>query len=83
MIAAAALELIDSEGLDGFSFRALAKRLAAIERHLTGHDADLLRIYELLQKWPAPPEEDAVVVRDGPIHFGEEVPLDQVVQRFG
>ncbi|MBK8575136.1 MAG: ORF6N domain-containing protein, partial [Elusimicrobia bacterium] len=45
--------------------RALAKRLAAIERHLTGHDADILKIYELLQNWPAPLEETRLKDRLG------------------
>ena len=45
--------------------RALAKRLAAIERHLSGHDTDILKIYEIIQKWPAPPEETKLKSRLG------------------
>lgn len=37
--------------------RALAKRLAAIERRLTGHDADVQQIYKIIQDW-TPPEDD-------------------------
>lgn len=38
--------------------RALAKRLAAIERRLTGHDTDILQIYKVIQDWPPPTETE-------------------------
>lgn len=37
--------------------RALAKRLASIERRLTGHDADVQQIYKIIQDW-TPPADD-------------------------
>lgn len=35
--------------------RALAKRLAAIERRLTGYDKDIQYIYRIIQLWPPRP----------------------------
>jgi hypothetical protein len=37
--------------------RALAKRLASIERRLTGHDADVQHLYRLIQELASPMEE--------------------------
>jgi hypothetical protein len=37
--------------------RALAKRLAAIERRLTGHDADVQHLYKLIQDLADSPEK--------------------------
>lgn len=37
--------------------RSLAKRLASIERRLSGHDADVQQIYKIIQDW-TPPEDD-------------------------
>ena len=34
--------------------RALAKRLAAIERRLSGHDVDVRHLYELIQELQSP-----------------------------
>jgi hypothetical protein len=34
--------------------RALAKRLAAVERRLTGHDADILHFYQVIQNLTRP-----------------------------
>ncbi len=36
--------------------RALARRLAAIERRLSGHDSDVQQIYKIIQDWGSPPE---------------------------
>ncbi len=36
--------------------RALAKRLASIERRLSGHDADVQQIYKIIQDWTPPVE---------------------------
>ncbi len=40
--------------------RALAKRLAAIERTLSGHGADILNIYKIIQDWPQPTEKGQI-----------------------
>lgn len=45
--------------------RALAKRLAAIERRLTGHDVDIQKVYEIIQNWPPPTEETSLKGRLG------------------
>ncbi len=36
--------------------RALAKRLAAIERRLTGHEVDISKIYKIISEWPGTKE---------------------------
>lgn len=45
--------------------RSLAKRLAAIERRLTGYDVDIQKVYEIIQHWPPPSEEPAMKGRLG------------------
>jgi hypothetical protein len=41
--------------------RALAKRLASIERRLSGHDADVLQIYKIIQGWTPPTNEKRLI----------------------
>jgi len=40
--------------------RALAKRLAAIERRLTGHDADVQQLYKLIQELHQSPQMEGI-----------------------
>ena len=40
--------------------RSLAKRLAAIERKLTGYGIDIQQIYRIIQDWPAPTEKSRI-----------------------
>ena len=44
--------------------RSLAKRLAAIERKLTGYGVDIQQIYRIIQDWPQPTEKGPIGFKD-------------------
>lgn len=45
--------------------RALAKRLAAIERRLTGHDADVRHLYRIMRELHKPPRPGEIGFKSG------------------
>jgi hypothetical protein len=44
--------------------RALAKRLASIERRLTGHNEDIRQIYRIIQEWSPFPDRRRIGLRE-------------------